>query len=308
MTLCDGVIRGIIRFQMDTTMIIYNSLMPDLYETIDFNKGYEFLEQEIRTLFTDSEVDKKYTDKLAKLYLKSGKEKWILVHIEVQGNRKQDFPERMFRYFYRVYDKYNREIFALALFSDASPTFKPNQFEYEFFDTKLTYAYRIYKILEQNEEILALSQNPFSMAVLAGLYVVKGKKDMDKRFQFKVKLMRLLLQKDLHREEIEKLFVFIDGLLKLPTDKEKNFEIALSEITKRGDNKMGLSWDRSNLADMYYSKGKSEGKAEGKAEGEHEKAIKVAKALLAKGLDVNMIVEATELSVQEVKTLKKQMR
>ena len=35
---------------------------------------------------------------------------WILVHIEVQGYADKEFPERMFRYFYRIFDKYNEKI------------------------------------------------------------------------------------------------------------------------------------------------------------------------------------------------------
>ncbi|GEN36029.1 MULTISPECIES: hypothetical protein [Aneurinibacillus] len=271
---------------------------PDLYEAVDFNKGYEFLEQELRTLFPDSEAEKKYTDKLAKLYLKSGEEKWILTHIEVQGSRDLDFAERMFRYFYRVYDKYDRKIFALALFSDESPSYKPDTYKYEFFDTTLTYTYRSYKIVEQNEEELTRSENPFSMAVLAGLYVVKSKKDINARYQFKINLIRLLLQKEWRREKIEKLFVFIDGLLKLPVEKEKNFEAELNEMVWREGENMGLTWDRSNLADMYYSKGKIEGK------------IELVKKWLEEEVDadIQLISKISGLSLEDVKKLKKEVQ
>lgn len=267
---------------------------PDVYEVVDFSKGYEFLEQELRTLFPDAEAEKKYTDKLAKLYLKSGEEKWILAHIEVQGSRDPDFSERMFRYFYRVYDKYDRKIFALALFSDKSPSYKPDTYHYEFFTTALTYTYRTYKILEQNEEELVCSDNPFSMAVLAGLYVVKSKKDVDARYKFKIKLIRLLLQKEWPREKIEKLFIFIDGLLQLPIEKEKSFEAELTEIVGREGEYMGLTWDRSNLADMYYSKGKME---------------MVQKWLEEEAnADIQLISKISGLSVEEVTRIKEEIQ
>jgi hypothetical protein len=275
---------------------------PDVYAAVDFRKGYEFLEQELRTLFPDSKSEKKYTDKLAKLYLKSGEEKWILTHIEVQGSRDLDFSERMFRYFYRVYDKYDRKIFALALFSDESPSYKPAAYKYEFFDTTLTYTYRTYKIVEQNEEELARSKNPFSMAVLAGLYVVKSKKDIDARYQFKINLIRLLLEKEWQREKIEKLFVFIDGLLKLPIEKEKSFEVELNKMVRKEGGSMGLTWDRSNLADMYYSKGKMEGKAEGK--------IELVKKWLEeeKNADIQLIAKVSGLSVEEIRKIKEEVQ
>ena len=61
--------------------------------------------------------EKKQIDKLVQVYLKDGSEKWILIHIEVQGYNDLNFPERMFKYFYyRIYDKYGKKIVALAIF------------------------------------------------------------------------------------------------------------------------------------------------------------------------------------------------
>jgi hypothetical protein len=38
-----------------------------------------------------------------KFYLKDGKEQWILIHLEVQGKKEEDFPKRMFTYGYRIF-------------------------------------------------------------------------------------------------------------------------------------------------------------------------------------------------------------
>jgi hypothetical protein len=52
--------------------------IPELYEVIDFNRGFEFLEQELEKIIKKSKKHRKYTDKLVKVYLKDGKEQWIL--------------------------------------------------------------------------------------------------------------------------------------------------------------------------------------------------------------------------------------
>ena len=52
-----------------------------------------------------------------------------------------------------------------------------------------------------------------------------------------------------------------------------------------------------------YDDGWQEGKAEGRAEGEKDKAIQIAKNLLASGLDVSTIANATGLNEEEVKKL-----
>ncbi|MDI6794513.1 MAG: transposase, partial [bacterium] len=57
--------------------------VPDLYEDVDFSKGITFLDKEMEQLSKRSVKGAKYVDKLAKVYLKSGEEQWILVHIEV---------------------------------------------------------------------------------------------------------------------------------------------------------------------------------------------------------------------------------
>ena len=148
---------------------------PDLYENVDFTQPPQSKEKEFHTISLDSKTKKRTPDKLVELKLKNGGKQWILVHIEVQGSQKPDFSKRMFEYFYRALDKFGRNLYTIALFTDGSPTFKPNNFHYEFFGTELTYKYNIYKILEQDENQLLQSNNPFSLVILAGLYVIKGK-------------------------------------------------------------------------------------------------------------------------------------
>ncbi len=244
--------------------------MPELYKVIDFSAGYEFLDQELAKLMYKSENEKMYTDKLAKVYLNNGEEKWILIHIEVQGYRENEFSERMFRYFYRLYDKYQKKISAIAIFTDENKDYKPDKYEYDFYNTRLIYEYDTYKLLDQDENELMLSGNPFSLAVLAGLYVIKSKKDIDQRFQYKVNLIRLLVKKGYTRIQIEKLFIFIDNILYLPKEEALRFETEVKHIiSKEGDN-VGLTWDDSNLAKVYKEIGREEGREQGREEGREQ--------------------------------------
>ncbi len=73
-------------------------------QLFDISKGFEFLDKELEELFPiDEGSDIRYVDKLVKVYLNDGQEKWILVHVEVQGYRDSNFEERMFTYYYRLY-------------------------------------------------------------------------------------------------------------------------------------------------------------------------------------------------------------
>ena len=69
--------------------------MPDLYELIDFNKQHIFLDQELSRLFPESESEDRRVDKLVKVYLKDGQEKWVLLHIEIQSFKDEEFAKRM---------------------------------------------------------------------------------------------------------------------------------------------------------------------------------------------------------------------
>jgi hypothetical protein len=77
------------------------------------------MDKELSELFP--EIEKKggsrFVDMLVKTYLKNGKEEWILVHIEIQDGATKNFPKRMFQYYYRILDRFEVEVAALAVFT-----------------------------------------------------------------------------------------------------------------------------------------------------------------------------------------------
>ncbi len=58
---------------------------PHIANDIDFDKGYEFLDKELKRILREAGTGKRYADILVKVYLKDGQEEWLLIHIEVQG-------------------------------------------------------------------------------------------------------------------------------------------------------------------------------------------------------------------------------
>ena len=92
--------------------------VPELHQEIDFQKRVTFLDKEMEQLGQKALTGAKVVDKLAQVSLKAGGEQWILVHIEVQGDADQDFSLRMFRYFYRIFDRYGKEIVSIAVLTE----------------------------------------------------------------------------------------------------------------------------------------------------------------------------------------------
>ena len=192
-----------------------NLIAPDFYPHVDWSKPPEFLDKELHQISPKSEETKRYVDRLVKVWMLNGEERWVLVHVEVQGYRDTEFSKRMFIYFYRIFDKFNRDILSIAVFSDPNKKFKPDRFDYEFFGCELSFKYRTYKILEQDDTKLMESDNPFALVVLVAKKSLESRRDEEKRFSFKRELVSLMLAKGYGREEILHVFSFLDGILAL---------------------------------------------------------------------------------------------
>jgi predicted transposase/invertase (TIGR01784 family) len=133
--------------------------------------------------------------------------------------------------------------------------------------------------------------------------------------------MRLLLQdkminKEMKREYIQKLFVFIDHILRLPEETEKKLVNDLKPIIQKEAVQMGLSMKDTFLAKYYMKEGEKKGRQEGikegikkgikegKIEGKIEGKMEVVSRLLEKGYSVEDAADITGLSIEEIKRLK----
>ena len=304
---------------------------PDLYPEIDFEKGATFINPELHQLFIENKKGRKYADKLVQVSLRNGEEKYIFVHIEIQAIGKEEFAKRMFQYFYRMFDKYNHKIYAIALLTDPRHENHTNKFEYSFYGTTLTYAYNTYQFHEQKIEDLTQSSNPFSLAVLAGIYTskaaVKRGKEYQKRFNFKQKLISLALEKYAHHGTyLSALLYFIDYILQIPPELQEKLHDALPlEIKKKGAKIMGMERLRDTptfgrvfreIEEEATKKGLEKGMAEGmekgiekgmekgKEKGKKEAEKRFAKKLLQKDYSDEEISQLTDLELEEVKKMR----
>lgn len=121
---------------------------PTAHNQIDWTKKIEFLDKELEEVTKDAEIGRRFADKLVKLYLKNGKEEWVLVHVEVQSQEEQDFAARMYTYNYRIYDKYKKSVASLAVLGDDNPNWEPSQFGYSLFGCTLNFQFPIVKLVD----------------------------------------------------------------------------------------------------------------------------------------------------------------
>ena len=97
-------------------------MMPEVYEDVDFSQNFTFLDKELRDTVQVSLSEEhnaaKFVDTLVQLPLKSGKNQWVLLHIEVQGKGGEDISFRMILYCCLIFAHYRRMPVALAILTD----------------------------------------------------------------------------------------------------------------------------------------------------------------------------------------------
>jgi len=204
---------------------------PDAHTAIDWAKGHVFLDKELQKVVRDAELGKRLVDKLVKVYTREGVETWVLVHIEVQGQEDADFARRMYVYNYRLFDRYNHRVASLAVLTDDRPEWRPSTYGYELWGCSTRLVFPVVKLLDYADDWGSLEQdfNPFSIVVMAHLKTLATRRDPNERLQGKLSLVRMLYERGYAREDILELFRFVDWVLTLPEELDKDFALAVEE-------------------------------------------------------------------------------
>jgi Domain of unknown function (DUF4351) len=234
---------------------------PEAYRAIDWSKGFDFLDSELQQVTREAETGKLIVDKLVKVYLRNGQEEWLLLHIEVQNQKEEDFSERVYIYSTRLFDKFRRAVASFAVLGDTDRHWRPQSFHQEALGSQHDFLFQIAKLIdykEQMEELVA-SDNPFAIVVQAHLtaQATKGKTSQQRRRQRKYSLTTMLYERGWSEQEIIDLYRFIDWVLTLPPELEEAFREDL-ETYERGKNMPYIS----AIERMGEARGEARGKIE----------------------------------------------
>jgi hypothetical protein len=210
---------------------------PQVHADIDWSRGYEMLDKELQQIIRQAKLRRRYVDKLVKVWLKSGEERWLLIHVEVQTQREGDFPKRMYVYNYRLFDRYDREVISLAILADDDPAWRPSHYGYGRWGFRTGIEFPIVKLLDYapHGEALEANPNPFATVVLAHLKTLETRKAPTDRQAWKVRLVKGLYERGMDAADVQELCRFIDWLMDLPPALESLFreEIHRYEEEKR---------------------------------------------------------------------------
>ncbi|WP_346208169.1 hypothetical protein NSS91_03790 [Caldifermentibacillus hisashii] len=209
----------------------------------------------------------------------------------------------MFTYFYRLFDRFQENIYSIAILTDLSKSNNPQPFQYSFYGTELTYRFNTYKFNEEDIPSLKKSTNPFAIAVLAGIYLHQTEKNYHKRYEVKKKLLKdfILTNTNLKSIYAEALFYFIDYLLYLPHELTKQLTKDLSINIEKEAKHMLYSEkikEAPTLAE-YFKTVREEGFEKGKMEEKRN----LAAELLREGFSVEKVAKMVKLSLDEVEEI-----
>ncbi|TKW76303.1 MAG: hypothetical protein DI543_21445, partial [Bradyrhizobium icense] len=164
---------------------------PEIAEKIDWITPYESLDNELQSITTDAMVGKTFVDKLIKVKSLEGKQEVVLIHIEVQGKKEDEFSKRLFQYYCKLFTKYDQSILTLAILTDNNQGWHPTDYQRNVFGySVLTFNFKTHKLLEYHDkkQDLEISSNPFAIVVLVHLIFLETKKDPKARFLMKLRL------------------------------------------------------------------------------------------------------------------------
>ena len=180
-------------------------------QEIDLDRGFEFLDKELEQILPDSQAKGRRADVLVKVFSPQGKEFWFLVHVEVQGYHDEDFALRMYTIQYRLFDRYQKPVAALAIFTDSQPDFHPQNFGYQCLTTRLDYQFGTYKLLDHPPGTeISKNENPFSLVMEAAWHgLTRGKLNDEELMEMKISLFRKLMESGFPKETIRGIFSFI---------------------------------------------------------------------------------------------------
>ncbi|NMG14504.1 DUF4351 domain-containing protein [Aromatoleum bremense] len=237
---------------------------PDADRRIDWSRGHDFLDQELRQVVRDAELGRRHADKLVRVHDHDGREDWVYIHIEIQGRRDSGFEKRMFVYNYRIFDRYDRPVASLAVLADDDPHWRPARYGFELFGCRHALDFPVAKLtdFDSRADALLADPNPFALVTAAHLHTARTRHDPQNRFEAKRRLVRLLYERDWNKQRILEFFGVLDWMMRLPKELETKLWHDIETI--EGERKVKYVTSVERLA---LERGKRQGLEEGLEEG-----------------------------------------
>ncbi len=295
----DSAWKDIIKAHLKEFLVFY---FPQVAEVIDFSVPPVFLEKELEKLAPENKNPGRLADLLIEQRTLSGEEYILYTHVEIQGQKKLRFAERLFQYAYRIYDRFGMFPITLVVLTDTDKHFYPTSFEISSYGRYLRVDFQVAKLLYLTKATTSPEHrgNPFAFVTKAHMEVQRrsgqvkeGLKNTELKYALKKELALQLYQAGFKPTYIRSLLLFLDWLLQLPRELEWKL---MGEITdKTGGKSMPYvtSWERMGI-EKGIEKGKKEGEQIGRLEDKQEVLIRLLKRKFGLTADERDRIQSTK--------------
>lgn len=294
----DMLWKGMIEEVMEDLLLFVDA---EIDRALDLGRGFEYLDKELAELYPEPErpTNTRVVDKLVKVFLRDGTERWMLLHLEIQGKNEAAFARRMFEYFIRIFSKHGRPVAAIAVLTGKTGNKMPAAYEDRCLWMRARYEYKTLCITDYPDEALRASTNPFAAVMLVAkeaLLRVEGGDDARDNVLLEQKLLIVRLLKErlavFGEKKTAAILTFLNNyvVFKKPETNRK-FVTRTDEIFEKKQT-MGII---EQLAEIRHQEGREEAKAE------------VVRSLLAKTeFSSQKIAEIAGVAVSFVRKIKKE--
>jgi len=237
---------------------------PDIAREIAWTKGYQFLDKELQQVVRDAEIGRRHADKLVRVWSLQDEPFHVMIHIEVQSDKDQDFARRMYIYNYRIFDKSYQPVTSLAILADEVSSWRPDAYTSEQWGCETHFKFPMIKLMDYGDKVddLLNQTNPFAIITAAHLKTKVTKNNPQERYTWKWAITRALYEKGFSTKDILALYRLVDWLMMLPDDLTEQFTENL--IAYEEEKKMPYITSAERIG---IEKGRLEGRGEGRDEG-----------------------------------------
>lgn len=236
---------------MDHDRLFKELLTTFFYEFLElfFDKIAALIDRSQPPAFLDKEIFGELTsdrrrelDLVARVKLASG-DAHFLVHLEPQAQWIGDFPEKVFRYFAKLWDRHGLRVYPIAILSFESPReIQESQLSMRFPGLNvLDFRYSIVQLNRLDWRAFVNKPNPVASALMARMNFPE-----EERPRVKLQCLRLLATLRLEPAKAALISRFVDSYLRLEPDEVRIFEETLEtipEVEKREIMNYTTSWE-----------------------------------------------------------------
>jgi hypothetical protein len=184
---------------------------------------------------------------------------FFLIHIENQATNQSFFPKRMFRYFARLYEKYDLEVYPIAVFSYDNPLYAaPHQHEVVFPNKAvLHFDYDVIQLNQLKWQDFVNQPNPVTSALMAKMQIAPEERPI-----VKAQSTAMLFNLGLDEARNQLITGFVETYLPLDAVEEQVFRAELEALIppQAKENVMQVlnSWTKQGL-EQGLEQGKHQG-------------------------------------------------